>query len=67
MTGNYSCKSFRMGKAGKLVQVAGHAFELGHEVEMFTAQTLAYTTGSNQLAEDFRARSSGGTGQCLQA
>ena len=67
MAGYYSRKSFCMGKTGKLVQVAGHAFELGHEVEMFTAQTLAYTTGSNQLAEDFRARSSGGTGQCLQA
>ena len=67
MTGNYSCKSFRMGKAGKLVQVAGHAFELGHEVEMLAAQTLAHTTGSNQLAENFRARPSGSTGQCLQA
>lgn len=67
MTGNYSCKSFRMGKAGKLVQVAGHAFELGHEVQMFAAQTLSHMTGGNQLAEDFRARSSGGTGQCLQA
>ena len=67
MAGYYSRKSFCMGKTGKLVQVAGCAFELGHEVEMFTAQTLAYTTGGNQLAEDFRARSSSGTGQCLQA
>lgn len=50
-----------------MVQVAGHAFELGHEVEMFAAQTLAYTTGSNQLAEDFSARSSGSTGQCLKS
>ena len=50
-----------------MVQVAGHAFELGHEVEMFTEQTLAYTTGSNQLAEDFSARSSGSTGQCLKS
>jgi len=56
-----------MGKAGKLVQVAGHAFELGHEVEMFAAQTFANTTGGNQLAEDFRTRPSGCTGQCLQA
>ena len=53
MTGRYSHKSFRMGKASKLVQVAGHAFELGHEVEMFAAQTLAHTTGGNQLAENF--------------
>lgn len=53
MMGYYSRKSFRMGKAGELVQVAGHAFELGHEVEMFAAQTLAHTIGGNQLAEDF--------------
>ena len=56
-----------MGKAGKLIQVAGHAFELGHEVQMFAAQTLAHMTDSYQLPEDFRARSSGSTGQCLQA
>ncbi len=67
MAGYYSRKSFCMGKTGKLVQVAGHAFELGHEVEMFTAQTLAHTTGSYQLAENFRARPSGSTDQRLQA
>ena len=50
-----------------MVQVAGHAFELGHEVEMFAAQTLAHTTGSYQLPEDFRARPSGSTGQCLKS
>ncbi len=53
MTGHDACKSFCMGKAGKLIQIAGHAFELGHEVEMFAAQTLANTTGSYQLPEDF--------------
>ncbi len=67
MTGHYPRKSFRMGKAGELVQVAGHAFELGHEVQMFAAQTLTYTTGGNQLAENFRARPSGSTGQCLKS
>lgn len=67
MTGHYPCKSFCMGKAGKLVQVAGYAFELGHAVEMFAAQTLAHTTGGNQLAENFRARPSGSTGQCLKS
>lgn len=56
-----------MGKAGELVQVAGHAFELGHEIEMFTAQTLAYMTGGYQLAEDFGTRPSGSTGQCLKS
>ncbi len=67
MARHYSRKSLCMGEAGKLVQVAGHAFELGHEVEMFSAQTLAHTTDSYQLPEDFRARSSGSTGKCLQA
>ncbi len=67
MTGHDSRKSFRMGKTGKLVQIACYAFELGHEVQMFTAQTLTYPTGSNQLAEDFRAPPSGSTGQRLQA
>ena len=41
MTGHYPRQSFRMSKAGELIQVAGHAFDLGHEVEMFAAQTLA--------------------------
>lgn len=50
MTRHYFRKSFRMGKASKLIQVAGHAFELGHEVEMFATQTLAHTTGGYQLA-----------------
>ena len=66
MTGHYSRKSFRMGKVGKLVQVAGHAFELGHEVQMFAAQTLAYTTGGNQLAEDFGCSMTGGADKRFQ-
>lgn len=66
MTGHYTRKSFRMGKVGKLVQVAGHAFELGHEVEMFAAQTLAYMTGSNQLAEDFGCSMTGGADKRFQ-
>lgn len=66
MTGHYPRKSFRMGKAGKLVQVAGHAFELGHAVEMFTAQTLANTTGGNQLAENFGCSTTGGADKRFQ-
>ncbi len=66
MSGHYSCKSFCMGKAGKLVQVAGHAFELGHEVEMFAAQTLAHMTGGNQLAEDFGCSMTGGADKRFQ-
>lgn len=53
MTRYYSRKSFCMSKTGKLVQVAGHTFELGHEVQMFAAQTLVHTTVGNQLAKDF--------------
>ena len=48
MAGHYPRKSFCMGKASELIQVAGHAFELGHEVEMFAAQTLTYMTRGNQ-------------------
>ena len=66
MTGHYTRQSFRMGKAGKLVQVAGHTFELGHEVEMFAAQTLAHTTGSYQLAEDFGCSMTGGADKRFQ-
>ena len=55
-----------MGKTGKLVQVAGHAFELGHEVEMFAAQTLANTTGGYQLAEDFGCSIAGGADKRFQ-
>ncbi len=55
-----------MGKAGELVQVAGHAFELGHEVEMFAAQTFAYMTGGNQLAEDFGCSMTGGADKRFQ-
>ena len=66
MTGHYTRQSFRMGKAGKLVQVAGHAFELGHEVEMFAAQTLAHTTGGYQLAEDFGCSMTGGADKRFQ-
>ncbi len=66
MTGHDACKSFCMGKAGKLVQVAGHAFELEHEIEMFTAQTLAHTTGGNQLAEDFGCSMTGGADKRFQ-
>ena len=49
-----------------MVQVAGHTFELGHEVEMFAAQTLAHTTGSYQLAEDFGCSMTGGADKRFQ-
>ena len=49
-----------------MVQVAGYAFELGHEVEMFAAQTFAYMTGGNQLAEDFGCSMTGGADKRFQ-
>ncbi len=66
MFGYYSRQSFCMGKAGKLVQVAGHAFELGHAVEMFAAQTFANTTSGYQLAEDFGCSMTGGADKRFQ-
>lgn len=66
MTGHYPRKSFCMGKAGKLVQVVGYAFELGYEVQMFAAQTFADTTGSNQLAENFGCSMTGGADKRFQ-
>ncbi len=66
MAGYYTRQSFCMGKTGKLVQVAGHAFELGHEVEMFASQTLAHTTGSYQLPEDFGCSMTGGADKRFQ-
>lgn len=55
-----------MGKAGKLVQVAGHAFELGHVVEMFAAQTLAHTTDGYQLPENFGCSMAGSADKRFQ-
>ena len=66
MTGHYPRKSFCMGKASELIQVAGHAFELGHEVEMFAAQTFAHTTGGYQLAKDFGCSMTGGADKRFQ-
>ena len=63
MAGYYSRKSFCMGKTGKLVQVAGHAFELGHEVQMFGVlgdiDFIINTPGSHDArADDIIIRSS---------
>ena len=66
MAGYDVCQSLCMGKAGELVQVAGYAFELGHEVKMFATQTLAHTTGSDQLAENFGCSMTGGTDKRFQ-
>ena len=66
MTGHYPRKSFCVGMAGELVQIAGHAFELRHEVQMFAAQTLAYMTGGYQLAENFGCSMTGGADKRFQ-
>ena len=49
-----------------MVQVAGYAIELGQEVEMFAAQTFAYMTGGNLLAEDFGCSMTGGADKRFQ-
>ncbi len=49
-----------------MVQVAGHTFELGHEIQMFAAQTLAHTTGCYQLPEDFGCSMTGGVDKRFQ-
>lgn len=49
-----------------MIQVVGYAFELGYEVQMFAAQTLAHTTGNNQLAEDFGCSMTGGANKRFQ-
>ena len=44
----------------------GYAFELGYEVEMFAAQTLAHTTGCYQLAENFGCSMTGSADKRFQ-
>lgn len=53
-----------MGKAGELVQVAGHAFELGHEIQMFAAQAFAYHSRPKQLSDDLGRTLARCAGQC---
>lgn len=63
MPRSYSQKTFCVGKARQLVQVARNTFELEHQFQMFATQSFAYLAAGNQLAEDFRARSSGRASQ----
>lgn len=64
MTGYDACKSFCMGEAGKLIQVTGNTFELGHEVQMFAAQAFAYHSRPKQLSDDLGRTLARCAGQC---
>lgn len=67
MTGYYSRKSFCMGKAGKLIQVTGHAFELGDQLQMFAADALLHSAVGDQLPDCLRSRSPRLPSQCLES
>lgn len=41
-----------MGKSCQLIQVAGNAFELDHEIQMFATQAFAYRSRPKQLSDD---------------
>lgn len=53
-----------MGKSSQLIQVAGHAFELSHEIQMFAAQALVYRSRPKQLPDDLGRMLTRCAGQC---
>ena len=54
-----SRQTFGIGQPGQLVQVAGNAFELGHEIQLFAGDPCFYRSSVDQLAQDFGWRLSG--------
>ena len=54
-----SRQTFGIGQPGQLVQVAGNAFELGHEIQLFAGDPRPYRSSVYQLAQDFGWRLSG--------
>lgn len=56
-----------MGKAGKLIQVTGHAFELGDQLQMFAADALLHSAVGDQLPDCLRSRSPRLPSQCLES
>lgn len=54
-----SRQTFGVGQPGKLVQVAGDALELGHEVQLFAGDPRPNCSAVDQLAQDFGRRLSG--------
>ena len=51
-----SRQTFGIGQPGQLVQVAGNAFELGHEIQLFAGDPCSYRSSVDQLAQDFGRR-----------
>ena len=51
-----SRQTFSIGQPGKLVQVPGDAFELGHEIQLFAGDPCSYRSSVDQLAQDFGRR-----------
>lgn len=53
-------------RSRQLVQVAGHAFELGDQLQMFAADALLHSAVGDQLPDGLRSRSSRLSRQCLE-
>lgn len=51
-----SRQTFSIGQPGKLVQVAGDALELGHEIQLFAGDPRPHRSSVDQLAQDFGRR-----------
>lgn len=51
-----SRQTFGVGQSGQLVQVAGDAFELGHEIQLFAGDPGPNCSAVDQLAQDFGRR-----------
>lgn len=62
MPGSDSRQTFGIGQPGQLVQVAGDALELGHEIQLFTGDARPHRSVVDQLAQYF-----GGRLPCLAA
>ena len=54
-----SRQTFGIGQSGQLVQVAGDAFELDHEIQLFAGDPRPYRSAVDQLAQHFGRRLSG--------
>lgn len=46
-------ESAGIGRVSELIQVAGNAFELRHEIQMFPAHPLTHSSASDKLPNDF--------------
>lgn len=63
---DYRRKPADMSRAGKLIQIAGDPFHLGHESQMFKPQPLADSSLRDELANDLGSLLSRLAGECLE-